>query len=50
MANNRLTNIGGDRLRSAVVTGVAMGIGYAVARRLLADGWAVVGVDRKENE
>jgi NAD(P)-dependent dehydrogenase (short-subunit alcohol dehydrogenase family) len=32
--------------RAAVVTGVAMGIGYAVAKRLLTDGYAVVGVDR----
>ena len=32
--------------RVAVVTGAAMGIGLAVTRRLLADGLAVVAVDR----
>lgn len=33
--------------RVAVVTGVASGIGEATAARLTADGWTVVGIDRK---
>jgi len=34
--------------RSAVVTGVAAGIGWATAERLIADGWRVVGVDVRD--
>jgi NAD(P)-dependent dehydrogenase (short-subunit alcohol dehydrogenase family) len=36
------------RARSCVVTGAAMGIGRAIAERLVVDGWQVVGVDRDE--
>ncbi len=34
--------------RSAVVTGARSGIGAVVARHLLEDGWAVVGISRSE--
>jgi NAD(P)-dependent dehydrogenase (short-subunit alcohol dehydrogenase family) len=35
---------------SAVVTGAAQGIGLAITRALITDGWFVVGVDRAEQE
>jgi len=37
-----------DVPRSALVTGVAAGIGRAIAEALLADGWRVVGVDVRD--
>ena len=34
------------RRRAAVVTGAASGMGLAVAKRFIAEGWRVIGVDR----
>ncbi|GGM44390.1 hypothetical protein GCM10011608_31410 [Micromonospora sonchi] len=38
-----------DRVRCAVVVGNSDGIGLAFTRRLLADGWRVAGLSRREN-
>ncbi|WP_431883936.1 SDR family NAD(P)-dependent oxidoreductase [Micromonospora gifhornensis] len=38
-----------DRVRRAVVVGNSDGIGLAFTRRLLADGWRVAGLSRRDN-
>ncbi|QRF58668.1 SDR family NAD(P)-dependent oxidoreductase [Variovorax paradoxus] len=38
----------GGKARTAVVTGASSGIGFAIARRLLAEGWNVVGNARSD--
>src|SRR4051794_8813778 len=35
------------RTKSAIVTGTSTGIGEAVARQLLEDGWSVIGIARR---
>jgi len=39
---------GGGQRRAVVVTGAANGIGRAIAARVAADGWTVVGIDRDQ--
>lgn len=38
----------GGKARTAIVTGASSGIGFAIARRLLAEGWNVVGNARSD--
>jgi NAD(P)-dependent dehydrogenase (short-subunit alcohol dehydrogenase family) len=46
----RTGNDAGGGARCAVVTGTASGIGQAIASRLCADGWRVVGLDKTRSE
>jgi NAD(P)-dependent dehydrogenase (short-subunit alcohol dehydrogenase family) len=50
-ANDGISSDGARQgTRLAVVTGVASGIGRAVAIRLLAEGWRVVGLDKSDTD
>ncbi|HEX3330500.1 MAG TPA: SDR family oxidoreductase [Gaiellales bacterium] len=49
MTDTRRGGAGSGRPPAAVVTGAAMGIGRAVAERLVAEGLVVIGVDRDES-